>query len=402
MSDKYNEKAATMDNFKNLRRGMLFTLSSLALAVSLSAQAYEFEVGDTTASIYGYVKLDMIYDMDAELPPLGFNPAIPLDGTTRDNINGHTQLHAKESRIAFATSTPTERGELQTVIEGDFYGGSGDGEELRLRHAYAQWNGIIAGQTWSNFGSVLGVNRTVDFKVQPGPGTGARQSQLRYTTGGFSVALEDPSNVGGTVADGFAPNGRYVAHSANKNTLPDLTLRYMGKAGNLSYGASGVLRQLEVDDGVQDDSALGWGVGLEAEYRLTPAVTLRGSITHGDGIGEYLSESPAAPAYVDPDTGSVEPITLTGGSVGVRVAAGPGYINLGYGYATADLDDAVNAGVANADLANKTFSDLHLNYIWSPMRRVSYGLEVSHQTREIANGDDGDAVRLQGMVMYHF
>lgn len=58
--------------------------------------------------------------------------------------------------------------------------------------------------------------------------------------------------------------------------------------------------------------------------------------------------------------------------------------------------------MVNADLANETFTDLHLNYIWSPTRHVSYGLEVSRQTREIASGDDGDATRLQGMVMYRF
>ncbi|WP_416139362.1 DcaP family trimeric outer membrane transporter [Halomonas sp. HK25] len=389
-----------MADYKNLKRGALFSLSSLALAVSLSAQAYEFEVGDTTASIYGYAKLDLIYDVNAELPPLGANAAIPLDGTPRSEIEGHTQLHAYQSRIAFATSTPTAQGDLKTVIEGDFYGGGGG--QFRLRHAYGEWNGITAGQTTSNFGFILGMNRIIDFKPQPGLPNGARQGQLRYTTGGFSVALEDPANLGGSVADGFTPGGGYVPHVANKTSLPDLTLRYMGQVGNLNYGASALLRQLSVDDGVNDDSATGWGLNLEAEYHLTPALTLRGGVTHGDGVGGYMEEAPGAPAYVDPATGSVEPITLTGGTVGVRIATGPGHINLGYGYATADLDDAIDAGVANANVANETFTDLHLNYIWSPMRNVSYGVEVSRQTREIASGEDGDAVRLQGMVMYRF
>lgn len=380
-----------------------FALTTFALATPLLAQAYEFEVNDTTVSVYGYARLDMIYDVDAELPPAGANAAIPLDDDPRADITGHTQLHAKQSRIAFATSTPTDRGELKTVIEGDFFGGGGDREEFRLRHAYGTWNGITAGQTTSNFGFILGMNRTIDFKRQAGLPQSARQGQLRYTTGGFSVALEDPGNLGGTVADGFTPRGGYISHAASKEALPDLTLRYMGKAGNLNYGVSGLVRQLEVEDGaLLDDSALGWGVNLEAEYHLTSALTLRGSVTHGDGIGGYMEEAPGAPAYVDPATGDVEPITLTGGTAGVRVAAGPGHISLGYGYATADLDDAIDAGVANADVANETFTDLHLNYIWSPVRNISYGVEVSRQTREIANGDDGDAVRLQGMVMYRF
>ncbi|MBB3191930.1 DcaP family trimeric outer membrane transporter [Halomonas cerina] len=391
-----------MGDYNNIKRSIVFSTSSLALAVSLASQAYEFDVGDTTASIYGYVKLDMIYDVDAELPPLGVNAAIPLDSDPRSDVEGHTQLHAKQSRIAFATSTPTKRGELKTVIEGDFFGGGGDREEFRLRHAYGEWNGITAGQTFTNFGFIYAMNRIIDFKPQPGLPQGARQGQLRYTTGGFSVALEDPTNLGGSVASGFTPGGGYVAHADSKDTLPDLTLRYMGEAGSLRYGISGLLRQLEVDDGTDNDSTLGWGINLEAEYAVTPALTLRGGVTHGEGIGGYIEEAPAAPAYVDPVSGDVEPITLTGGTVGVRVAAGPGHINLGYGYATADLDDAIQAGVANAELANETFTDLHLNYIWSPIRNVFYGMEVSHQTREIANGEEGDAVRLQGMVMYRF
>lgn len=33
--------------------------------------------------------------------------------------------------------------ELKTVIEGDFFGTG----NLRLRHAYGEWKGILAGQT---------------------------------------------------------------------------------------------------------------------------------------------------------------------------------------------------------------------------------------------------------------
>lgn len=163
------------------------------------------------------------------------------------------------------------------------------------------------------------------------------------------MALDDLSNLGGSVASGFTSGGVYVEHVASKETLPDLTLRYIGKAENLSYGTSSLLRQLEVDDGTQSDSVLGWGINLEAEYRVTPAVTLRGGIAHG-----ILKKRLEPPAFFDPISDSVEPITLTG----VPRVAGPEHINFGYGYAAADLDDAIDAGVANA---NETFTDLHLN-----------------------------------------
>lgn len=134
---------------------------------------------------------------------------------------------------------------------------------------------------------------------------------------------------------------------------------------------------------------------------MGPTVTLRGAITHGDGLGSYLYINPqATPGYIDAN-GSVETFKATGGTAGVSVEAGPGNVNLAYGIARVDLDDAVDAG-AMAATANERFEGVFLNYIWSPIRNVSYGIEAGYHSRKQVNGDSGDAVRLQGMVMYNF
>jgi hypothetical protein len=374
----------------------IFTASALALAVAGAAQAYTIEAGDTTANIYGYAKLDMIYDVDDDLGNAVSRAAISLDG--EPSSTGHTTMHAFQSRLGFTTATPAGGSELKTMIEGDFYGGGGG--TFRLRHAYGEWNGLLAGQTWTNFGGFLGMNPTIDFTPQPGIGNAARQAQLRYTVDGFSIALEDPDSLGGKVASGF--DGTPTAAASHKTRLPDLTARYQGAAGDFNYAASAMLRQVRYDDvGVSSDSATGWGLALEANAKVAQGVTLRGAITHGDGIGGYLEGNPTAPAYIDPITGSLETIEATGGAVGISVAAGDGNINLGYGIARADLDDAVAAGAADDD-TNKQFEAVHLNYIWSPIRNVTYGVEVGYHTREVQDGRDGDAVRVQGMVQYNF
>ena len=375
----------------------IFTASALALAVSGAAQAYTIEAGDTTANVYGYAKLDMIYDVDDDLGNAVSRAAISLDG--EDSSTGHTTMHAFQSRLGFTTSTPAGGSELKTMIEGDFYGGGGG--SFRLRHGYGEWNGILAGQTWTNFGGFLAMHPTIDFTPSPGIGNAARQAQLRYTVDGFSVALEDPDSLGGKVTDEF--DGTPTAADTHKTRLPDLTARYQGSAGDFNYAASALLRQVRYDDvGVSSDSATGWGLALEANAKVAEGVTIRGGVTHGDGIGGYLEGNPSAPAYVDPATGSLETIKATGGAASITVAAGPGNMTLGYGIATADLDDARNANVPGADGANETFEAVHLNYIWSPIRNVTYGVEVGYHTREVADGRDGDAVRVQGMVQYSF
>ncbi len=388
MTRKQN-KESDVTTHNKFKQASLFSAGALALAIAGASQAYEIQAGDTTANIYGYAKLDLIYDVDVELGNTVNRNNILLDDQAAPE--GHTTLHAYQSRLGFTTATPAGGSELKTTIEGDFFGGGGG--SFRLRHAFGEWNGLLAGQTWTNFGGFLGMNPTIDFTPQPGLGNAGRQAQLRYTVDGFSVALEDPDSLGG------AP----MATGA-KTTLPDLTARYQNGVDGFNYAASAVLRRLEYDTtGTTDmkDSTFGWGLALEASARLAEGVTLRGSLTHGDGIGGYLEGNPAAPAYFDPNTGDLETIRATGGTLGITAAAGPGDITLGYGVARASLSDAQAAGAVAAD-DNKQFEAIHLNYLWSPIRNVTYGIEAGYHTREVVDGRDGDALRLQGMVQYNF
>ncbi|MDZ7853685.1 MAG: DcaP family trimeric outer membrane transporter [Halomonas sp.] len=380
-----------------LKQTALFSASALALAVASASHAYDFEVGDTTASVSGYVKLDIIHDVDANMGDTVRHSAIRLDGV--DGPDGHTDFHARQSRIGFRTSTPMNGSTLKTTIEGDFFGSSATGNpDLRLRHAYGSWNGILAGQTWTNFGGFLGTTPTIDFLGQVGQGNIGRQSQLRYTTGGFSVALEEP----GTIGSNIDMDNRLNVNDDVKSGLPDLTLRYHAGTGDVSYGASAVMREIEYYNSANDsdESAFGWGINLEASAKVAEGVTIRGAITHGDGLGGYLYGSPGQAGYID-NNGDVEGIEGTGGTFGVSMAAGSGSVNLAYGIATADLDSGVDEGALSTTTTD-TVESIYLNYMWSPAARISYGVEAGYHTRETHNGDEGDAVRLQGMVKYSF
>ena len=99
-------------------------------------------------------------------------------------------------------------------------------------------------------------------------------------------------------------------------------------------------------------------------------------------------------------SGQVETIEATGGTLGATLKVGPGAITLGTAIATADWDDAVNDGLAGAQSANEMFRSTHLNYIWSPVKKVTFGAELAFHERELWSGDDGDALRLQGLARY--
>ncbi|MDY7115623.1 hypothetical protein RAN53_04630 [Halomonas sp. SSL-5] len=391
-----------------LKHATLLAGSTLALAIASASHAVDFELGDTQASVYGYAKLDMIYDVDNELGDLAARPRILIDG--QEGSDGHTTMHAYQSRLGFKTATPMGGSNLTTMVEVDWFDNAPEGGDLRLRHAFGSWNGITAGKTWTNFGSLLGKTPTIDLAPQPGQSKVGRKAQLRYSWNNWHIALENPDPE--DYKDGVAvnwlnpkgvehPRGVYSEHESGKTGLPDLTLRYQNQAAGLHYSAAAMARQLEVEEvnGV-DDSATGYGLNLAARYPASDTLTLRGALTWGDGIGEYMQNNPSAPAYLEGD--SVETIEAWGANVGMSLAVGHGAINLGYGIAQADLDDARDAGIAGVEGANEQFEAVHLNYIWSPIQRVSYGIEAAYHTREVVDGRDGDAVRLQGMVKYSF
>ena len=374
------------------------TVSALALAVASSAGAFEVSAKDTTAKVYGYAKLDMIYDVNDDLGPLVTHKNIRLDN--QDGPDGHTRLQAFQSRLGVSTLTPTDMGDIKTVFEGDFYGDGGG--VFRLRHAYGEWHGILAGQTWSNFGNFLGTTPTIDFLGQVGQPVISRQSQLRYTTGGLSVALEDPGTLGG--ASTLPPaQGNTPVNASTQKSLPDLTAQFQGSAGMVTYGLSGMARRISVYDAGtdNDESAFGYGVSLAAKIAVSDMVTLHGSVVYGDGIGGYLYGNPGAPAYYNPQTGNVETIKAMGGTLGGTIAMGPGDLSLAYGIATADWDSARDDGVVT-NSQNETFQSTYINYIWSPVSHVSYGVEAGYHTRKTVGGDEGNAVRIQGMAQYSF
>lgn len=364
----------------------------MVMSAASTVHAVDFEAGSTSVSLYGNARLDVIHDLDSNLGPGSSHSNIRLDD--EQGPTGHTNLQYYSSQMGFKTSTPTERGDLKTMIEWDFWPSGG----FRLRHAYGEWNGITAGQTWSNFGSLIGHTPSLNYNGMLGQANISRQAQIRYTTGGFSVSLEDPGTLGGTV-----DSGTFVgADDSLKNSLPDLAVRYTARNSDFSYGVSGLLRRVEYYEAATDSDvgATGWGVNFEGAYNFSDDFTLRGAVTYGDGLGGYLYQSPGRAGYVN-SKGDVETVKSIGGTVGASYKIGQGALNAAVGLTSADLDNLVAAGDVSSDSTDEHFS-AQLNYIWSPIKNVVYGVEVGYHSKETVNGREGDAVRLQGMVRYNF
>jgi hypothetical protein len=370
-----------------LRMAIRATAAAAVLSVAGQANAVSLNVGDDVeASLYGYARLNMTYDLNddrAVSTRAGtFNPANP-------DIEGHFGADVQQSRLGIKVNHASG---VAITVEGDFRGSGNGAGSLRMRHAYGEYMGFLAGRTWSNSISFVSNTPTLDFDGIAGSfGSWDRTEQLRYTTGPMSFSIEDPS-------------AQATVDGSGRTSAPALTARFEQSTDALSFAASAVVNQVTSDDGTTDDSALGYAVAGGAKLKLSDMFSVQGTLNYTDGATGYLWRSGSnyygPSAYMDGN--SIETIAAYGGNVGVSMALGGGRsINVAYGMTKMDLDDAI----ANSSLTNgapETNQNMFVNYMWTPVKNVMMGVEYGYFDQETVAGDSADANRLMFAAQYNF
>jgi hypothetical protein len=363
-----------------LRLAIRATAATAILSVAGQAQAFDFSAGDVDASVYGYTRLNMSYDIDENLA----DPSQSGDFSKLSNngIDGHFGASAYQSRIGVKA---TNASGVMINVEGDFLGSNNN---LRLRHAYGSYKGILAGQTWSNHTTFVGSTPTLDFGgLVATAGYQSRVAQLRYTTGPASFSIEDPK---GEFAGTAAGTGK-------KDGTPAFTARFDDKSGSLSYAASAVVKQNSYDIGTADDTTIGFGVFGAAKIAITDMISIQGAINYADGATGYIYRSGGKDAYLD--NGDLKNLSGVGGTIGTSVNLGGGSsINISYGVAKLDVDDLASP----TNDPNETNENAFINYQWTPAQSVMMGIEYGYYSNETQGGSSEDANRLMFAAQYNF
>lgn len=367
-----------------LRLAIRATAAAAVFGVASHASAVTVNAGDVEASIYGYAQLTSTYDINEDIAASALNGSfsnLASEGTAADEIEGHFAATANQSRLGVNFTHPEG---VNVKIEGDFY----FGDRLRLRHAYGEYNGFLAGQTWSNYSSFVGNTSILDFNAAAATaGRQLRNPQVRYTTGPMSFSIEEPSDSG-------------VTGGSQKTGTPTFTARLEDSQGGMSYSLAAMAKQVSSDDGTTDDSAIGYGAFAALRMGLTDMITVQGVVNYVDGGGSYLYQSGMADGYMN--GGSLETIAGYGGALGAGISLGGGRsINIGAGMTDVDYDDALADGVAVSD-NDETRTNVFLNYQWSPVKNVTMGVEYAYWEAEEVDGDSKDASRLMYVSRYTF
>lgn len=380
---------------------ILFTLSSLG--ISAGAAADSATIGDTSVKFSGYIKADAIFSNYSDGSLASGNLGRDFYLPTLTPVGGNEEstqfdAHIRQSRFRFTTTTPTDEGDTITgVLEFDMMVTAGGNDRVsnsyvpRIRHAFIKYKGFLVGQTWSTFMDVGALPESMDFIGNTDGTIFNRQPMIRYSTGNWEFALENPE----TTITPFGGGGRIVA---DDNAVPEFIARYTHKADWGYIKVAGLARQLAYDDGVSIDSTeTSYGVSLSGKFKVGDQNDIRAVINTGAGLGRYLALN-AANGGVLNATGDIEAIDSTAFSIAYHHVWNKKFrSNLIYAAFSADNNVALTGQTATADTQS-----MRVNLVYQPTAKITVGGEYAFAKRELESGIDGDMNRLQFSMKYAF
>ena len=370
-----------------------------------AAPADGFRMGNNLVKFGGYVKADfMASSYDGGDPANGdllrdfYLPgSIPVGGADESTA---TDFNARQTRFWLTTDGVLGGRKVGTRLEMDFQVLPGAGDQrttspsnLSLRRAFVTVDNWLFGQEWTNFQNLAVLPDTADYIGSSEGTVFARQVQVRYTRGPFSISIENPE----TTVTPFLGASRIIA---DDSSLPDLTARYAVSRPWGEASIAGIVRQLSYETtgvGAVDTSTMGWGLSAAAKIKVGERDDLRVMVSGGEGIGRYVGLNFANDAVLDA-SGELEAIGLIAGLVSYRHVWTPQWrSNLTWSAQNVDNDLSL-MGLAT----NKSAQSLRGNLIWTPLPALDLGAELMVGERELESGASGEMTRLQVFAKYGF
>lgn len=355
---------------------------------------------DAAIKIGGRIRTSVVLTLD----PLGTDDrfltnSIPIGDTVASGADQRTNISARASRLNFEFRTPGGGEEVRAYFEGDF---AGAGNTMRLRHAYAQYRGVIAGQTWSTFSDPAADHLDLDFEGVSSENQ-IRQPLLRYWWSPkpgrrFAAAIETPA-VSITGGQGV-------------NLFPDAIVRAFETTPNNGHlQLAAVLRQIRAQ-ATNGKVAYAWAGGASASgvvpfrvKELTDRLIFQ--VNAGTGIARYINDLNSLggqDAVVDTLTGEMKPLPAVGWYVAFEHVwkQWPTWQSMNlrstllWSFVVVD-----NLDYQAPDSYYRT-NRFSANAIFSPSGRVDLGIEYLYGIRQNKDGSSGRANQLQAVALIRF
>ncbi|MFP3940646.1 MAG: hypothetical protein ACOC7L_01890 [Acidobacteriota bacterium] len=364
----------------------------------------ELRIGRSTLELYGFARLDVIYDdsrPDALQTPTFIeseDPAVSTGGG--DSVTIHPRLSRLGAELEGPALDALGGARPAAKLEVDFQNGGRESRAVpRYRHAYLalRWDRarLLAGQTWDLI-SPLFPTVNSDTLMWNAGNLGDRRAQIRWTY--------DPPGAGASFATALGLTGAVDDQDLDADGVldgeeagvPNLQARLgwtrpVG-SGELSLGVWGHVAREELTAPVGGETELeGSSLGVDFTVPVGPRLTLRGEAWSGENLSDVRG---GIGQGVNVTTG--EEIASQGGWAELAWRATDVYSL--YGGATLDAPD-------EEDLAP---GDRKENRAWYLVQRLDLdgafrvGLDYIHWTTEFVGLDEGTDNRLNLYLIYFF
>jgi nucleoside-specific outer membrane channel protein Tsx len=326
-------------------------------------------------------------------------------------LDHNTFAGVRQSRLGVRSTTPTDLGDLRTTFEFELFGtGVDEGQTtFRLRHAYGEVGQFGAGQTWSPFMDPDVFPNSLEYW---GP-TGMvffRNVQFRYIavaddTHNLVLAAERPGASGdaGVYADRVE-----IQNIRPRFPMPDFSGAYKYTQSWGYARAAAIIRYLKWDDLLADQfelsgDATAWGINLSSNLKVGSSDVVRLQFVFGEGIQNYMNDSPVDVGAEDNFQNSVtpfvgKPIPITG-LVAFLDHTWNSKFSSSIGYSRQDNDNT-NSQAPNAFKVGQYALG---NLLFTPVPNVMLGGELQWGRREnFSDGFTSDGLKVQFSFKYNF
>ena len=368
--------------------------AAITAALPFSAQAL-----DTEFSYGGFIKLDAMMSQYSNGEPTTGAPDFYNPGATNTQGDKTTRFDtsARTSRFNFKTVTTLDNGEKVTgFVELDFLGAGGgnkavtNGYNPRLRHAYFTYKNWMVGQNWSTFMDLSALPETMDVI---GPSEGlvmVRQPQIRYSNGGFHIALESAETT-----ESSKPK--------DDSRMPDLVARYNFNIGSSTFSVAALARELRVNEKTsgnttgKDVSTFGGGVSVAGTIKLGQLDNIKFGANYGN-TARYVGLGPITDSLINAVDKDLEATKVFGAYVaGQHFWTEKLRTTVMYSHLHGSYDDSVKI-----DGLNETSRSARANLVYAPNKALSYGVEYTYAKLEKTGGDQGHLNRIHLTAKYAF
>ena len=355
--------------------------------------------GNIQFRILGSIRFSALFDNKLITDKSRFNTYdIPTGAADFSVINYYNSLIF--SRLAFEVTRKTDIGNIFIRLETDFAGqADGQSSAYRIRHAYAQFNEWLVGQTWSLFANVNAQAMSVNRVGAPGT-ISLRTPQIRYS---FNIPYK---KLKGSVAYEYSLPEVSQTDSISENyinvqTVPNLTARLSSKEKFGYLQLSSIAAPITGLDTLGNKSSfMGFGFSFSGYWNTANKNKLIFQATYTKGVSHFINtfrnnNLDLTYNHVNQD---FESLSSWSGNVSYEYHW---KINRLISTASFGIADIVNTSYQPPDAYSYSYSG-SLNTFWTIVTGAKIGLEYLYGQRINIDGTKGRASRIWALFYYDF